>query len=118
MTDDKPMAEPLAADELNALAGRIVRGETYLRFIWDVEEIKTSWSMILMFAEEGFFTPERMECVGAFYSDMKEAFPTAINGLPLFGSVRFLHVDDIDPLIKRLDEIEEFMKPKEESNER
>lgn len=115
---DEPLAETLSPEAINDLAGRIVRGVTYLRFIWDVEEIRTSWSMILMFAEEGFFTPERLECVGAFYADMSDAMPTAINGLPLFASVKFLHVDDIDPLVKRLDEIQEFMNPKEESDER
>jgi hypothetical protein len=99
-------------EEISVLAGQVYRGDVFIRFTHiaeQVDDIKNCWSMILALAEPDVFTEETLKDVGAFYSEMNDAGPWAVNGMPQFFGAKFLHRDNVNALIDRLVEISEFM---------
>lgn len=111
-TDSKPLAYRKTPEEINDLAANITQNHTFLLWSHQVDEIRESWMLLLAYAEPGTFTEESLADVGAWYADYADAFPVAVNGQPIFSSVAFVHVDDVDALVARLREIHAVLHPK------
>jgi hypothetical protein len=104
--------------ELNDLAVQVVRGEVYIAFGGD--GLQHSFGALLALAggmqprdERGRFgrKPKKsdFETIGAVYEELRKALPRGINGHPMFMSCRFLHVNDVRPLMDLVERKQEAL---------
>lgn len=88
----------LTPEELNDLAADIVRGKTYIANKPDALRYSFGFLISLVDAPDEYW-----QNVGACYADWAEALPRGINGYPMFMTMRVLHIDDLDPLLEKVD---------------
>lgn len=97
MADDLFSPTVLDAEGVKTLARRIIQNEIY--YAQDATTIDNSFGAIL-----GLFDrPVDWENVGMLYEERHKAGPLAVNGMPMFLSVRFLHKDNLADLISEID---------------
>jgi hypothetical protein len=99
-----PPPERLPAAALAQLAIDVVEGRMYVTNT--PEGVRLSFGLLIAMID----WDEAAEQIGAFYAPMSEALPRSINGLPMFTSIKVLHVDDLQPLH---DKIKEYEKQRE-----
>jgi hypothetical protein len=85
---------------LNDLAVSVVRGETYL--VNDAEAVRLSFGHLFGLMEPPL-SPEVVEQIGAVYARYADAGPRSINGHPFFFSMSFVHKDDLQAIIDKID---------------
>ena len=90
-------AKRLSKQELDELATQIVQRRVYLAHVSREPEFQHAfgWLFAMMDAP---LSESQMSTIGACYADMSAALPRAINGIPMFTSMRSLHRDDVMPL--------------------
>lgn len=68
-----------------------------------------------------FLRPKNVEDIGMIYEYYSKAGPRAINGCPIFMSMKIMHNDDMDKFFKFMEEYEEmqrkFLNPEKLSEE-
>jgi hypothetical protein len=109
----KPLAYRKDPGEIRMLASQVYRGEVFFRWMSEdqVGDIKSAWSMMFAFDDGTIFTTDRLKDVGAFYAPISSAGPLAVNGMPMFTSVQFLHREDAPEFDRVMREIVAFMEP-------
>ena len=103
--------------DLNELAIQIVRGEIHIANGGD--GLQHSFGFILALAAgmkprdaRGRFARRRqsdVETIGAVYEEMHRALPRGINGYPMFMSCKFVHVNDLGPLMDLVERKQEAL---------
>lgn len=96
----------LSEKGLHDLAVDIVTNVTYIA---NDEDCVMSFP-VLMLSNEKVLPKAVLKRTGAFYELWSMAWPRAINGRPMFPSVRLLHKDDLAPLNAEIDRIREALK--------
>lgn len=86
-------APRLGPEKLRELARGIVEGTHYC--VNEAAAIRDSFGLVIMALDPATDLVD----VGAFYEEFAKSGPTGINGRPFFTSCRFLHKDDLQPLI-------------------
>lgn len=94
-------AHRLPKNELDDLATRILRGEVYIAAEGPALEHSFGFMLMMVNSDEPL-TQSQIASIGACYEDMAKALPRAINGYPMFVSMKILHRDDVEPLNKLL----------------
>lgn len=91
--------ERLADTELRQLALDHAEGKLY---ITNSAEGMRAFQVVLWFMEE--VPREEAEQWGAIYEYLDKALPRTINGMPMFSSFKVLHVDNLLPFLKLVEE--------------
>lgn len=96
-------------DELDELAWRYVQGEIFIAN--DPQVTDTSFGFIMSAIRNDFNSGKEwedfIEDIGAIYEEIDKASSRSINGLPFFMSASFIHKNDLDYLLDKIDEYEE-----------
>lgn len=95
----------LAADELRALAQRIVDADIYIATT--PEAIENSFGSLLHLGALRDVDPRT---VGALYEETKMASSRSSLGDPSFSSCRLLHADDLPVLAAKLQQIKDALR--------
>lgn len=95
----------LSAKGIHDLAVDVVTNKVYIA---NDERITESFPVLVLLDRKNL--PDAvLKRTGAFYERMSEAGRTAINGRPMFFSVRLLHRDDLTPLLDEMARLEELL---------
>ena len=84
-------------EQIKQLAVDVVDGRVFLAN--NPEAVKNAWMVPLAFITD----PLPKECA-AFFEDMSRAGPRSINGYPTFFSFKMLHNEDLDPVLKAMED--------------
>jgi hypothetical protein len=99
----------LPRQELKQIARGLITHE-----LWgtsDPDELRMAFGFLLtLFAENASPEKERdLGNVGFVYAAMSDALPRAINGVPMFLSARFVHVNDMPALSEEYERMREAL---------
>lgn len=86
------------AQEIRELAADIVQRKVFVTN--DPDAIRCAFYVILAFIS---FTKAAVPKVGALIGDMSETLDRSMNGYPIFTTVGFLHVEDLEALNVEVD---------------
>jgi hypothetical protein len=86
--------------ELDELAQQVVRGEIYIALDKEMLNLSFGWIFGMM---DPPMSKSGIESIGAVYEEYSKAMPRAINGYPMFSSMRFVHTDDVERLGTMID---------------
>lgn len=93
------MIEPprLEAEEIKNLARRIVQNEIYIPH--SEEAMECSFGAMLKLMD---WTDYDTSKIGLIYEEIHKAGPMAVNGFPMFLSMRLIHCDDTPELFEHV----------------
>lgn len=99
--------ERMAEDDLRELARRVVTNEVYVA--WTPEMMEYSFGAMLRLAGPSL-AEEDVLSIGLVYDDMANAGERAINGYPMFLSMKLMHKDDVETFVDLCRRIDEAMR--------
>ena len=79
--------------EIAELAEKVYRGDTFVSFGLNPEQIRTCF-MPLLLCDKKLWSYMKHNSITTFYAPMSHALPRSINGLPCFGGMNMLDKKD------------------------